>query len=114
MFLLEKAIGDQQQQIQYKKSFIEMKDKIQGLSLDIEFMQAVQEQLILPFTVNPSLKTLGHSLTQLTFKTMPMAHVQSIELYYNSQLISEDIRQLVFVQNGPVLTNFEQSSPVYS
>lgn len=70
-------------------------------------MEAVQQILVLPFTLKPSLRSLGFALTELTLKTIPSCFIQSIQLYVDGFLVNDDIRMMRFI-NGP-LTKFEEA-----
>ena len=77
-----------------------MKDKISSLQVDIDFIQAVQETLILPFTKSPSLKVLGQALYSLTQRAIPIVQVDRIALLVDDQIVNADIRLMQF-ELGP-------------
>lgn len=63
-----------------------------GLKLDLDFMHALQQNLILPFTVAPSTKLLGQALTALAGKMLPQMRVEAISLLIDGYPAVEDIR----------------------
>ena len=57
-------------------------------------MQALQQNLILPFTQSPSAKLLGIALTQLAHKVLPTLRMEAVSLLVDEKVVIEDIRKL--------------------
>lgn len=94
--ILKEEIDQASQQQQFRESFVELRNKISSLQVDIDFIQAVQEGLILPFTKSPSLKVLGNALYTLTQRAIPLVQVDCIQLLVEDQIVNADIRLMEF------------------
>ena len=91
--ILEQTLEEAKQNRHFGECFNQLKRQNQSLTLDIDFMQAVQQQLVIPFTKTPCLRTLGVSITELALKVLPLeVYVNCIQLIKESRIISQDIR----------------------
>lgn len=59
---------------------------------------------MIPFTSNPSLKTIGLCLEELTVKCLPMVQLKTVELYVEGACVNKDVRQMLFNNTGAVLS----------
>ena len=75
------------QNFQFKDCFDQLQTQISSLTIDLDFMQALQQNLVLPFTQAPSAKLLGRALTTLSNKVLPQMNVDAISLLINNQTI---------------------------
>ena len=64
------------------------------MTIDLDFMQSMQQNLVLPFTRAPSAKLLGVALTQLASKVLPQLNLDAISLVLDGQSVIHDIRML--------------------
>jgi hypothetical protein len=79
---------------QFKDCFDKIQTQVGNLTQDLDYLGAVQQFLIIPFTVAPSTKLLGTCLTTLAAKLLPYLRVEAIGLVLDGQVAIEDIRLL--------------------
>ena len=82
------------QNFHFKECFEQLQGQISNLTIDLDFTQAVQEHLVLPFTQAPSAKVLGLALTALAKRVLPQLELQAISLCLDGREAIRDIRLL--------------------
>ena len=86
------------------------------MTIDLDFSQALQELLVLPFTQGPSAKVLGLSLTRLAQRILPQLDLQAVALCLDGREVIPDIRLLdwrYLVEESPSANRvFKKESPV--
>lgn len=92
--LTEIVYAQSHQSFQFKECLEHLQTQVSSLTMNIDFMQALQYNLIIPFTESPSAKLLGNALTQLAAKILPTLETEAVSLVVDGKIVVDDLRSL--------------------
>ena len=113
--LMQIVFAQANQNYHFKECFEQLQQQISNLSIDLDFSQALQEQLVIPFTQAPSAKCLGISLTSFAKRVLPQLELAAISLWMDGREAINDIRLLdwrYILDESKIRPHMEKHSPV--